>query len=187
MLVLVAKEVWLFMPDVEPIGTGPDAVETTATRRLLPTLPSALAALLVAIPSLLHFFSAYRSVKTGLHEIVPTVFSSGETGLTGWLTIYRHLFFKPASTVALIRIYALWILVLLVLSIYLALRSGARLPSGVGSFIAYGLSALVMLAMATPAVWYVLGSWGPAAAEFAPPVILTLVALLMLRSGWSET
>lgn len=136
----------------------------------------------VTVAALLHLAIAYHNLTNGLYKKVPAVSAVAGTGLTGWLSAYRLLFFKPEITVTTARIYAFWILVILFLAIYLALRSGQRLPSGVGTFVAYLLSALIMVSIATPAIWYVTGSWGPALVELVPPVLMTTVALMMLKS-----
>lgn len=165
-----------------PALADPTGVNPTASGRKRLALSSVIPMVPAIVTALLHFGAAFNSIKLGLHKSVPTVFASGGMGLTGWLTTYRLLLFKPETTINVARIYALWILVMLFMAVYLALRSGQRLPSGIGSFVAYLLSAMIMVAIATPAIWYVFGSWGPAAVEFVPPVLLTVVTLLMLKS-----
>ncbi|HEX6990010.1 MAG TPA: hypothetical protein VF282_11135, partial [Bacillota bacterium] len=76
----------------------------------------------------------------------------------------------------------LWMLVLLVTSVYTSLRAGMSLPHGVLTFVGYALTSAIILGVATPAVWYVFGPYGPPAAAFVPPLAMTAVALLSLRN-----
>jgi len=50
------------------------------------------------------------------------------------------------------------------------------------AFIGYALTSVILVGVATPAAWYVFGDWGPVAALFVPPVAMTVVAALSLRS-----
>lgn len=142
---------------------------------------------LTVVPVLLHYYFAFAQVKTGVYQLVPTIYETSEDGIAGWFTNYKLLYIKPETAIITSRLLAMWVLVLLVLAVYLALQSGQSLPSGIGSFLAYGLSALVMLAVIAPAAWYAFGRLGPMVVEFVPPTIFTLVTLLMIRSAYGPS
>ncbi|MEX2355587.1 MAG: hypothetical protein WD535_01000 [Thermaerobacterales bacterium] len=134
------------------------------------------------IPVLIHIITAIRNVLAGHHQVLPA-FQSFEGGLTDALSVYVTLFFKPETAETSYRLFALWLLVILGLAIFDALRAGDRLPSGVASFIGYFFAGVILLALVTPAVWFLFGSWGPAAVEFAPPLIFGVIAVLLIRDS----
>lgn len=93
-----------------------------------------------------------------------------------------RLFVKPETAVATIRLAAFWTLVLLALCIYTSLHAGMRLPHGIVAFIGHGLATLLALAVVTPSVWWLFGTWGAVAVELLTPLVPTAVCFTVIRT-----
>lgn len=155
----------------EPVANR-DRRRLLIQRRLLPWAA-------IAVVAAIHLTVAIRNVGAGVHRVVPLYGQAGAE-LADWLVIVLRLFVKPQVSTATGQIFALWALVLLVLSIFTALMEGDSLPEGVKVFFGYTLATLFVLAVVVPVSWILLGTWGPAATEFAPILVLTGVAALLM-------
>lgn len=138
----------------------------------------------LALTFLYHMWRALQALSRGVHEALPTFSSfTAEEGWFARLDVVLDLIGDPAFFAETLRMAAVWGLVLLVLSIYVALRLDESLPTGVVMFMGYGLAALVMLATIIPAGWVLFDQAGGTLAVVAPPLVLGAVGFFLVRSG----
>mgnify|MGYP001179303502 CR=1 FL=1 len=166
-------------PAAEPAPARTPAARKSAERpRRLPAGWGAW--LLVLAVSVAHLAVAAQTALAG--DLIPSVNDLRGEDLFAWVETLIALFVRLDAAWDTSRLLALWILVLMVTSIYTSQRAGASVPQGVVAFIGYALTSVILVGVATPAAWYVFGDWGPVAALFVPPVAMTVVAALSLRS-----
>jgi len=163
--------------EYEILAGDPQPAPAAARRRLPQGWGAWLLVLAVAVT---HLVVAIQSVSTG--GVVPAIDDLRGEDLLVWLKALIGLFIRPDTAWDTSRLLALWMLTLMVTSIYASLRAGLSLPHGVLTFVGYGLTSAILLGLATPAVWYVFGDAGPVAAEFVPPVAMTAITALSLRN-----
>ena len=144
------------------------------------TEPPALVWAAVAVPALFHFAIAVGHVSSGK--------ISGQTdggsifgGLGGWIARYYGSAGRGITDNQ--SVFAIWILALLGYAIYATARREGPLVEGVGMFLRNLFAVVVILAIATPAVWVVFGSSGSKAVEFVAPVVLTLGGIFIIRGA----
>lgn len=135
--------------------------------------------LVVAVPFFIHLWVAVRNLRLGIHGILPEFADVSGAGVAVWIQTYRTLFVRPETWTVMARLYALWTLVFLVLSIYRALREENSVLYGVALFLAHGLAGVVILAVLTPTVWVLLAGWGPRIVELTPPVVLLFIGVIL--------
>lgn len=168
----------------QPIQEGAGPVEPApprAPKGRHRRLPAGWAAwLLVLVVAVGHLAVAIQTVGAG--AVVPAIGQLRGADILDWIQTLLALFVRVDAAWDTSRLLALWMLVLMVTSVYTSLRAGMSLPHGVLTFVGYALTSAIILGVAIPAVWYVFGDFGPVAAEFVPPVAMTAVAVLSLRN-----
>lgn len=136
----------------------------------------------VIVPAALHVNLAIQQAAAASGEV--PAFQEIVGDLRGMLQAFISLFYKPETLGDTVRIYALWVFVILGLSIYAAVRSGDGLPIGVLGFIGYSLATVIILLVVVPGVWFLLGDKIPLAVELAAPAaLLGITSLLAAGAG----
>lgn len=136
----------------------------------------------VIVPAALHINMAIQ--EAGARTEGLPAFHDIAGDLRGMLQAFISLFYNPETLGDTVRIYALWIFVLLGLSIYGAIRSGDGLPIGVLGFIGYCLATGIILLVIVPGVWFLVGDKSPlAVALAAPAALLGITSLLAAGAG----
>jgi cellulose synthase/poly-beta-1,6-N-acetylglucosamine synthase-like glycosyltransferase len=138
------------------------------------TEPPTLVWVAVAVPVLVHFYIAIGHLNTG--KSFGHADASLLGGIGGWILRYY-------GSVDNQSVFALWILALLGYAIYASAAKGGTLVDGVSMFVRNIFAIVLILAIATPAVWIVFRNAGPQAAELVAPVVLTLGAVFLIRGG----
>lgn len=133
----------------------------------------------IAVPFAIHMGLAVVNLRLGHHEVVPVFADVSGADLIVLLRTYATLFVRPETWSVMARLYALWTVVFLVLSVCWALRAETSILSGVTLFAAHGLAAVLILALITPALWVLLAGWGPGAVEMTPPLVLGFIGVLL--------
>ncbi len=133
----------------------------------------------IAVPFAIHMGLAMGNMRLGYHEVVPVFADISGADLMVLLRTYATLFVRPETWAVMARLYALWTVAFLVLSVCWALRADTNILSGVTLFAAHGLAAVLILAVITPALWVLLAGWGPGVVELAPPLVLGFIGVLL--------
>ncbi len=141
----------------------------------------------VTVPFFVHLWVAVRNLRLGIHTALPEFADVSGEGVTVWLQTYRTLFVRPETWTVLARLYALWTLVFLILSIYRALREDNSVLYGVALFFAHGLAGVLILAVLTPTLWVLLAGWGPRIVELTPPLVLLFIGSILTIAARSAS
>ena len=158
-------------------------VRSPAPSPWLSTLSRYTAWVVAGIPFLVHLIWGIRNSLHGAHQnIAPFGDLAGEE-LSVWANTFVQLFVRPGTGLQAVHLYTFWLLALLALSIYGALRAESDIAHGVLLFISHTLAGAIMLAVVTPAIWILFGGAGPLASEFVPPILLFMIAVFLGRDS----
>ncbi len=136
----------------------------------------------VLIPFLIHMVLAVQHIRLGYHAVVPEFAEFSGSGIMEWLRAYGMLFMRPETQLTLSRMYALWVIVFMSLSVYPALRGRENIMDGVLQFITHSLAVILILSVLLPTVWILMAGWGPAMVELIPPVVFLFMGFLLTQN-----
>ncbi len=143
--------------------------------------------MVILVPFAIHVVLAVRNLRLGYHGVVPVFTDLSGADLFVLIRTYGQLFVRPETWLEMARLYALWTVVFMVLSLYRGVRAENNILSGVILFMSHGVASVLILAVILPVLWVLLAGWGPGVVELAPPLVLGFIGVLLTRTARSAS